>query len=189
MTERDTHPNASHYSFPYYFTDNDNSSPDGGNKHGISFNQYFLNYYGDLIIHYDISKDEWDDGYIDCWCSRWDVDNYSVTIETWLKETDFKNLMDNIKPGAVGELYTILGRPKYYDKTWSDSNSLKIIPNNAKRREKLNQERIGNNRSSLTKMRKEIIMYPKNVTSSPVKGSSGWIYTKIEGYISESGDL
>jgi len=115
--------------------------------------------------------------YIDCFCSRWDVQNYQVIIETWMNGDDVKRLREHIVPGATGELYTILGRPKYYDKTWDTSNTLWLSSNN-------------NQNSTLGTMRpSNKLIYVKNISDSPVKGPSGWISCKIEGYISGSGDL
>lgn len=126
---------------------------------------------GDLLIYYNTLEYS---SYIQCRCSRWDVNNYSVIVETWLKENDLNTLREYVTPGAVGELFTILGRPTYYDKTWTSGNTIKLKPNE---------------NNNLSKMRKETIVYVKNMTTSPIEGSDGWINVKIEGYVSGSGDL
>jgi len=128
---------------------------------------------GDLYIYYNSLTG---DDYILTKCSRWDVDNYSVVVEFWLKKSDLITLRSNITPQAVGELYTILGRPKYYDKTWSGGNTIKLIPNS-------------DSHSNLKEMRSETTIYVKNITDTPLPGDSGWINVKIEGLVSNSGDL
>ena len=171
----DTHPNASHRAFPYYFDETE----------GITFGTSFgVNIIGDLLIYYDTYENN---DFIDCWCSRWDVDNYSVIVETWLKEDDLSILLDNITPGATDELYSILGRPYYYDKTWASENTIKLKPNIYTR--KVADSWIGNNNSSLKNMRDECMIFVKNITTHPIVGSKGWIQCKIEGYKSGSGAL
>lgn len=109
---------------------------------------------------------------IDCKCSRWSTDNYSITIETWLTKSQLKTLRDNITPGAAGELYKILGMPTYYDQTWNGSNTIKIAGNAS--------SYLGQGRRS------DKIIYVKSISDSPIAGDKGWIFCKIEGYISGS---
>lgn len=171
----DTNPKASHYKFPYYFDD----------TNGINFRQE-LTYNGDLLIYYG-SRDLDSDQYIDCWCSRWDVQSYSVIVETWLKKEDVQTLRNNTRPGAVGELYKILGKPTHYDKSWTGANTIRLVPNRYSRRivEEGDWEKatIGGN---LSYMRKDTTMYVKNLTTHPIAGSHGWIEVKIEGMVSGS---
>lgn len=181
------HPSSTHYQFPYFFTDNDESAPDGGDLHGIGFNTYIQTYDGDLLIFYD-SLSQTASNYIDCWCSRWDVSNYSFTIETWLKKDDIDTLRTNITPGAVGELYRILGRPLYYDKTWSRDNTLMFFPNIYKSFDRATQNYISGSATNLSKMRSKTIGYVKNVTEHPIPNTD-WIEVKIECMISGSGGL
>jgi len=108
---------------------------------------------------------------IDCNCSRWDSDSYQVIMEAWLKKSDLKNLRDNITPGAVDELYTVLGKPFYYDKTWTAENTIRLIPDS-------------DNFSNLYNMKTDKIIYVKNITSTPIRGDSLWLNCKIEGYLS-----
>jgi len=113
--------------------------------------------------------------YIDCWAGRWDVQNYSVILETWMKKSDLQDLRNSIRPQAVGELYKILGRPLFFDKSWTGNNTLEIIPNA---------------NTNLDKMRgKNYLIYVRNIIDSPLPGDSGWLFCKIEGFISGSGDL
>lgn len=184
----DLYPAASHYRFPYYFTDNDSGSPDGSDYQGINFNSYWLYFDGDLLIMYD-DMDMPTETYLDCWCSRWDVSNYSFTIETWLTASQAQTLRNNIKPGAVGELYKILGRPLYYDKTWAAENTLRFYPNRYKTYELATQTYVSSaSMGNLHKMRKSTLGYVKNVTEHPIVGTD-WIEVKLECMMSGSGGL
>lgn len=127
---------------------------------------------GDLDIYYSSLASPHS---VDCWCSRWDVKDFSIVIETFLNKSDFQTIQDHTVPGAVGELYKVLGRPVYYDKTWNGENTLMFSPNTTAQ-------------SRLKSMREDTIIYVKNITSSPIEGSSGLIMVKIEGYISGTGD-
>jgi len=148
----------SHNQFHYYFDDTE----------GITFGEYIPNL-GDLLIYYNSLMDE---DYIDCNCSRWDVNDYSIIVETVLDKNKIQTLNDNIVPGAVGELYSILGKPNYYDKTWDDKNTLKLVPN-------------VNNDSTLKSMREEKIIYVKNIMYHPI-GDTNHVNVKIEGLVSGS---
>ena len=173
MSAKDTNPSATHYSFPYFFSDVDGINFTGPS---IPVGQPSIHKW-DLAIYYDslASND-----YIDCRCSRWDVQNYQVIIETWLKKADMANLIDNTTVGAVGELYTILGRPRYYDKTWSSKNTLRLLPVPSS---------TSMPRSNLHRMRKETLIFPKNISYGVIPGGSGWVTVKIEGLVSGSSNL
>jgi hypothetical protein len=82
-------------------------------------------------------------------------------------------LRESLRPGAVTELYQVLGKPYYYDVSWTSANTVRIIY-------------FDNDSSNVINMRKEIIVYVKNLSDSPVQGDTGWINCKIEGYISGS---
>ena len=161
-----------HYDFNYTFSDTE----------GISFISYYYNYDGDILIYYDNFNTDTTSLYVDGWCSRWDVQDYSVVLETWLSKSEAQTLRENITPGAVDELYTILGRPTYYDKTWTSNNTLRIVPNIYTRREKDSNTTEGDNTSNLINMRNEVFIYVKNYTEHTVE--SDIIEVKIEGYIS-----
>ena len=186
--ETPDHPNWSHYKFPYAFSDNDEAAPDGGGKQGINFGniwKYGAN--GDLLIYYnttDLSGEN--PNYIECWCSRWDVQDYSVIIETWIKKESVEILRNSIKPGAVGELYNILGVPRYYDKTWTKANTLVFYPLQYTKKVKYEDWSEGDEftKSNLKFMRDKRIVYIKNLSEHPIKGNSGLIEIKLEGYIS-----
>jgi hypothetical protein len=166
MTEKDDHPAASHFAFPYYFSD----------VEGIQLTGFSVEIvlerarWEDLKIFYDTLEEP---NIIRGWCTRWDTSDYSVTIETWLNKTNVQNLVTNLRPGAVTELYQILGKPYYYDQSWTGDNTLRIIPEIS-------------SSSNLKNMRKEVVIYPKNISTSPVIGRSDWFMMKIEGYLSGS---
>jgi hypothetical protein len=107
--------------------------------------------------------------FIECKCSRWDQQDKSITLETWLKKSDLNTLRTNITPGAAGELFELLGNPIYYDQTWQGENTLRIYPRP--------ESRIG-------KIRGQKYIIVKNITDTPITGPSGWLSVKIEGYIS-----
>jgi len=111
---------------------------------------------------------------IDCWTTRWDVQNYSVIIETFMNKSDLQDLRDSMTPQATGELYTILGRPKYYDSTWSASNTLKITPTTS---------------TQMSKMRNDLVGFVKNVNDSPMGANTGLLTVKLEFLISGAGSL
>lgn len=102
--------------------------------------------------------------YIRCWCSRWDETNYRLILETFLTETERDNLYSSTVPGAVRELYNILGKPYYIDTTYTSGNTLKITP-------------TGN----LSNLYDERLIAVKSISDSPLKGPSGYIHVKIEG--------
>jgi len=79
-----------------------------------------------LRIYY--SCNSYPDFYIDCWCTRWDESNWDVIVETFLSSGARNMLFKNVAPGAIRELYNILGRPKYIDTTYSSGNTLILSP-------------------------------------------------------------
>ena len=174
------YPPTGHKAFPYYFTTDHAGTPIEGfwltEPYVAPGPTFKYNY--DLAIHYgnDLNGDD----FIDCRASRWDVSNYSVTVETWVTQSQLDLIRDNTTPGAVGELYTILGRPRYYDKTWSGENTLRLLPT---------QSSSKMSESTLRNMRQETLIYPKNITTHPIVGSNGWIEIKIEGMISGTNNL
>lgn len=75
-----------------------------------------------------ISDAVWANRDIRCWNTRWDEQNYDVIIETFIDACDRNYLMDNIIPGAVKEVYNILGTPKFIDMTYKSGNTLIYEP-------------------------------------------------------------
>lgn len=77
-----------------------------------------------------VSCNSYPNHYIDCWCTRWDEDNWGVTIETFMGAGARNFLFNNIVPGAVTELYNVLGTPYFYDTTYESGNTIILEPNN-----------------------------------------------------------
>ena len=63
---------------------------------------------------------------VNCWCSRWDRDGWNVMIECIMTASQRNNIFNNVVPGAVRELMTILGEPTYIDTTYSSGNTLRV---------------------------------------------------------------
>lgn len=59
---------------------------------------------------------------------RWDEDNWGGTIEFSCESGARDNIFNNIVPGAVRELYNILGTPHYIDTTYESGNTLIFEP-------------------------------------------------------------
>ena len=76
----------------------------------------------------NIGTTKWIDKDIQCWCNRWDEGNWDVTVETMMDAHDRNYLFSKIRPGAVKELYNILGTPYYRDITWKSGNTLILEP-------------------------------------------------------------
>lgn len=79
-----------------------------------------------LRIYY--SCNSYPNNYIDCWCTRWDENNWGLVAETFLGSSNRDNLFANVTPGAVRELYNILGTPKYIDTTYTSGNTIILEP-------------------------------------------------------------
>ena len=103
------------------------------------------------------------------------IQNYSFIVETWLTKSESQDLRNSITPGATSELFSILDRPYYYDTTWQGNNTLTFTPTG--------------NSSNLKYMKNETTGFVRNITTSPLEGDSGWIFTKLECYASGSGGL
>jgi hypothetical protein len=124
---------------------------------------------GDLFIHYNITTGGI--APIRCWCNRWDVQDYLVVVETVLSKSSTQLLTNNTKPGAVGELNTILGKPRYYDKTWKKTNTIKLEP-------------VKEHESNLKNMRNDTTIYINNITTNHLRSDTKLVNVKIEGYVS-----
>jgi len=112
--------------------------------------------------------------YIECFASRYDLQNYNIIIETWLKKSELQDLKDSIRPGAVNELYNIMGRPRFYDTSWRGYNTIQIkaVPG-----------------EQTYYMRGNKVVFVKNISSSPLEGPSEWLNCKLECTISGQGAL
>jgi len=165
----------SHTQFNYFFSD----------VEGITFEEVYLpiTLEGDLLIYYD---DLSNPHFIDCRCSGWEVDNYEVSVRTWLKKDDLQTLISNTVPGAAGELYKILGTPTYYDKTWEGENTIRLVPTSSSTYSTLNNSFEGSNNSTLIEKREPRTIYVKNISTHPLESVDYWIEVKIDGYVSGS---
>lgn len=106
---------------------------------------------------------------INCWCQRWDIDNYSSVLETHMNKSNLQALRNSIRPGATGELFTILGRPHYCDKSWTKANTLRIIPHPS---------------MQVSYMRNEFLGYVRNCSDTPMGAETGKLNVKLEFYVS-----
>lgn len=75
-----------------------------------------------------ITGADWYERKMRCWNSRWDEENYNITVETFIDACDRNFLFRNVIPGAYTEQYNILGTPKYIDLTYTSSNTLVYEP-------------------------------------------------------------
>lgn len=75
-----------------------------------------------------ITNATWKDRPIRCWNSRWDEDNWGVILETFMDACDRNYIFRNVTPGALRELYNILGTPRYIDTTYKSGNTLIFEP-------------------------------------------------------------
>jgi len=66
--------------------------------------------------------------YIDVPISRWDEDNWGVTLEFFCNATNRNTLFSHLVPGQVTEQENILGKPTYIDTTYNSGNTLRINP-------------------------------------------------------------
>ena len=62
------------------------------------------------------------------WCTRWDEGNWSIILEVIADKDARDTIIQHITPGAVSELYNILGQPKYIDTTYSSGNTFWLYP-------------------------------------------------------------
>ena len=73
---------------------------------------------------------------------RWDEGDWNVVIETFLDSSNRDTLFGNVVPGAVTEMYNILGTPKYWDTTYSSGNTLILEPQHSYGVSSLREKRI-----------------------------------------------
>ena len=195
MTERSERPFASHVAFPYYF-----DSTYGTLTFPYSFPFAFAGditpnkgiCFGDLVVYvpptvadykykYDLALYYGDlqNTYVEGRCSRWDVQDYSIIIGTWIKKDDLQNIRDNIRPGAVRQLNRVVYAPKFYDATFRGLNTIRFLPTPSS--SEMNQ-------SNLHNMRRDTIAYCKTITEHPIQNSE-WIELKLECNISSNQEL
>jgi hypothetical protein len=140
-------------------------------KRGLS-DREILNLYHENLYDYNLIINSPTTELFDCHCTRFDISNYTVTVEIILNKDKLDDLLDNIVPGAVGELYVLLGKPKHYDSTWSNANTIILEPSS-------------NIINTLKEMRDKYVVYVKNISSSTIEGVSGRINVKIEGILGD----
>lgn len=70
----------------------------------------------------------WEDRDVRCWGTRWDEGNDRILLTTFINACDRNYLANNVVPGAVRELYNILGTKKFIDTTFSSSNTIIVEP-------------------------------------------------------------
>lgn len=104
-------------------------------------------------------------------CNRWDVSNYTVVTEFTMTKSEYDTVRNNITPGAAGELFKVLGRPYYYDKTWNDENTLSFTP--------VSGTGLANTKGTTT-------IYVRSISMEPVSANNTYLDVKIEGFISGS---
>ena len=80
--------------------------------------------------------------YFDCAITRWDESNDSLVIETILTSGNRNTLFSHTIPGAVSELYSILGKKKFIDTSYSSSNTIIVSPTSGYGLSSLRQQRI-----------------------------------------------
>ena len=91
------------------------------------------------------------------WCTRWDEGNWDVTIEVMAHKQDRDMIAGAVTPGAVAELYNILGTPYYRDITYNSGNTVVVTPIHGFGISSLRQQRkIGIKRYSDTHLGKEL---------------------------------
>jgi len=66
--------------------------------------------------------------YVDVPIKRWDESNWDVVIEMFLGSSNRNSIFANVTPGAVRELYNILGTPKFIDTTYNSGNTIILEP-------------------------------------------------------------
>ena len=188
-TEKDLTPAATHVRFPYWFANAGTEDWTTTNRvHGIDFrNIWWWN--KDLLIYYGDRNNPDSGAFVNCWCSRWTVENYNITVETWLKKDDLKKITDFIIPGNVKEMYNILGLPHMYDTTFKGRNSVKLVPNLYKKKVLEEIPEDATIPSNLPYMRKEVTGYCKTIMTGPIESDSGWILLKMEFATSSSAEL
>ena len=80
--------------------------------------------------------------YFDCWATRWDEGNWDVTVETFLGSSNRNLLFSHMTPGAVSEMYNILGTPTYWDVTFNSGATLILEPQSGYGLSSLRQKRV-----------------------------------------------
>ena len=163
--ERARYPNASHTSFPYYFDGETDHT--GFRFESVDYNDGGHNLKGDLVLVYGNTENDFVSG----WCTGWRQDGWSLILSTFLNKEDTNSLRDNTVPGAVTELYKVLGVPYYYDTTWNGNNTIDVRPQNF-------------DGSRLKDLRNSVTIIVKDIRVEPMYNKENYNIIKIEGMIS-----
>jgi len=82
--------------------------------------------------------------YIECWCKRWDENDYDIIIETFLSSGARDALFSNVVPGSLREYSNSLGWVINLDGTFSrSSNTLIFEPQHGYGISSLRSRKIG----------------------------------------------
>lgn len=118
---------------------------------------------GNLRIYY--SACAYPSEYFECWCKRWDEDNWNITIETFLTSANRDTLFRNVSPGIIRTYNNKLGQVINLDGTFSASTNTLVM------------EPIYGYGLSSVRTKKEMIV--KNISDSFI--NPNYFNVKIEG--------
>jgi len=104
---------------------------------------------------------------IKSYCTRWDVSNYLLTVETFVDKDNANLIRENCNPGQYQRHDILTDHPQFTDLSLNNDNMIKIKP-----------------LSNLSDMREEKIIYVKSYGEHIL--SKNLLNIKIEGYISGS---
>lgn len=82
---------------------------------------------GNITIWYSGQKG-WGAYSTNCWCTRWETDYNTQTIETIMTSTQRNTVFNHIMPGLVNKNSTELGWEIITDGTFNSGNTLKFEP-------------------------------------------------------------
>ena len=99
-------------------------------------------------------------------CTGWKEKDFKIAIEGVVSREQLDALNDSIVPGAVGEMYKLFGRPRYFDKTWDGENTVEVIP-------------IRMINSGLWKAKYSFVGYPETLSFSPVEANDNFYDIKV----------
>lgn len=111
--------------------------------------------------------------YVDVMCTRWDEGNWDVTIEIFCNSSSRNTLYSYVTPGAVREMYNILGTPYYWDITYTSGNTLYLVPNSS--------QVGGKAKWALSSLRVPRRISVKGISDTFI--NQNYFNVKIEGYI------
>lgn len=113
----------------------------------------------------------YDDSSIVLDCSDWKAADKQFTIELWGRRGQIEMIKNHTRPGAVKEMYEVLGEKTYTDTTFSGENTLTFAPQSGTR---------------LDYMRRETTGYVRSVKYEQIKGPTPYMKCHISCYVSGS---